>query len=110
MCIRDRLSMTVFVAFVWVNAARADRGARLRRRAERALRLSEERHQLNFEAALDGIITIDRRGLITGWNNHAEKMFGWPRTEAMGRELADLVIPERFRDAHRQGLQRYLQS
>ncbi len=111
---RERLEIPdggwVGVAFVWVNAARADRADRMRRRAERALRLSEERHQLNFEAALDGIITIDRRGLITGWNNHAEKMFGWPRTEAMGRELADLVIPERFRDAHRQGLQRYLQS
>jgi PAS domain S-box-containing protein len=104
------LSMIVFVAFVWVNAARADRADRLRRRAERALRLSEERHQLNFEAALDGIITIDRQGSITGWNNHAERMFGWPRAEALGHELAELVIPERFREAHRHGLRRYVQS
>ncbi|HKU90704.1 MAG TPA: PAS domain S-box protein [Steroidobacteraceae bacterium] len=104
------LSMAVFVAFVWVNAARADRADRLRRRAERALRLSEERHQLNFEAALDGIIMIDRQGLITGWNNHAEKMFGWSRAEVMGRELAELLIPERFREAHRLGLRRYVQS
>ena len=104
------LSMIVFVAFVWVNAERADRADRLRRRAERALRLSEERHQLNFEAALDGIIMIDRFGLVTGWNNHAEKMFGWPRAEAVGRELGDLLIPERFREAHRHGLRRYVQS
>jgi PAS domain S-box-containing protein len=104
------VSTIVFVAFVWVNAARADRADRLRRRAERALRLSEERHQLNFEAALDGIIMIDRRGIITGWNNHAEKMFGWSRAEAMGRELGELVIPERFREAHRQGLRRYVDS
>jgi PAS domain S-box-containing protein len=103
-------SMLAFVAFVWVNAARADRVDRLRRRAERALRLSEERHQLNFEAALDGIIMIDRQGHITSWNNHAEKMFGWPRAEAMGRELAALVIPERNREAHRHGLQRYVQT
>ena len=40
-------SMIVFVAFVWVNAARGERADRLRRRAERALRLSEERNQLN---------------------------------------------------------------
>lgn len=104
------LSMMVFVAFVWVNAARADRADRLRRRAERALRLSEERHQLNFEAALDGIVMIDRHGMVTGWNNHAEKMFGWSRAEAVGRELGDLLIPERFREAHRQGLRRYVQS
>ncbi|HEX6396470.1 MAG TPA: PAS domain S-box protein, partial [Steroidobacteraceae bacterium] len=104
------LSMIVFVAFVWVNAARADRADRLRRRAERALRLSEERHQLNFEAALDGIIMIDRQGLVTGWNNHAEKMFGWSRGEVVGHELAELLIPERFREAHRHGLRRYVQS
>ena len=104
------LSMTVFVALVWVNAARADRTDRLRRRAERALRLSEERHQLNFEAALDGIIMIDRQGLITGWNNHAEKMFGWSRAEALGRELGELIIPERFREAHRHGLRRYVET
>jgi PAS domain S-box-containing protein len=104
------LSMIVFVAFVWMNAERADRADRLRRRAERALRISEERHQLNFEAALDGIITIDRLGHITGWNNHAEKMFGWSRSEIMGRELGELLIPERFREAHRHGLRRYVQT
>jgi PAS domain S-box-containing protein len=104
------LSMIVFVAFVWVNAARADRADRLRRRAERALRISEERHQLNFEAALDGIIMIDRQGHVTGWNNHAEKMFGWSRAEVMGRELGELLIPERFREAHRHGLRRYVQT
>jgi PAS domain S-box-containing protein len=104
------LSMIVFVAFVWVNAARADRADRLRRRAERALRLSEERHQLNFETALDGIIMIDRQGHVTGWNNHAEKMFGWPRAEALGRELAELVIPEREREAHRHGMRRYIKT
>ena len=104
------LSMIVFVAFVWLNAARADRADRLRRRAERALRLSEERHQLNFEAALDGIIMMDRQGRVTGWNNHAEKMFGWSRGEITGRDLAELLIPERFREAHRHGLRRYVQS
>jgi PAS domain S-box-containing protein len=104
------LSMIVFVAFVWVNAARADRADRLRRRAERALRLSEERYQLNFETALDGIIMIDRQGKITGWNNHAEKMFGWSRVEVLGRELAELVIPERDREAHRHGMRRYIKT
>ena len=57
-------SVIVFVAFVWINAARGERADRLRRKAERALRLSEERHQLNFETALDGIIMIDRDGRI----------------------------------------------
>ena len=37
-------------------------------------------------------------------------MFGWTRAEALGRPLADLIIPERYRAAHRNGLQRYLAS
>ncbi len=81
-------SMIAFVAFVWINAARGERADRLRRTAERALRLSEERHQLNFETALDAIVMIDARGMVTGWNTQAEKMFGWPRGEVLGRELA----------------------
>ena len=103
-------SVIVFVAFVWINAARGERADRLRRAAERALRLSEERHQLNFEGALDGIIMIDSRGRITGWNNQAEKMFGWPRSDALGHELAELVVPERYREDHRRGLRRYVET
>jgi PAS domain S-box-containing protein len=103
-------SIVAFVAFVWINAARGERADRLRRSAERALRLSEERHQLNFETALDGIVMMDSRGRITGWNTQAEKMFGWPRAEALGHELAELIIPERQRAEHRIGLQRYVET
>ncbi len=103
-------SMVAFVAFIWINAARGEHADRLRRRAETALRLSEERHQLNFETALDGIIMMDRNGHVTGWNSQAEKMFGWQRDEALGRELAELVIPDRHREAHRHGLRRYIAS
>jgi len=103
-------SIIVFVAFVWINAARGERADRLRRSAERALRLSEERHQLNFETALDGIVMIDSQGKVTGWNAQAERMFGWSRGEALGRELAELVIPERHREEHRLGVRRYVKS
>ena len=48
--------------------------------------------------------------MITGWNNQAEKMFGWTRVEALGRELAELVIPERDREAHRHGMRRYIET
>jgi len=101
-------SVVAFVAFIWINATRGERADRLRRRAEAALRLSEERHQLNFETALDGIVMIDRTGRITGWNNQAEAIFGWQRDEAVGRDLAELLIPERDREAHRHGMRRYI--
>jgi PAS domain S-box-containing protein len=99
-----------FAVFVLINAARGERADHLRRQAERALRLSEERNQLIVETALDGVITINRHGRITGWNTQAEKMFGWPRSEAMERDLADLIIPEAMRAQHREGMRRYIES
>jgi PAS domain S-box-containing protein len=99
-----------FSAFVLVNAARGERADSLRRQAERALRLSEERNQLIVETALDGVITINRQGTITGWNTQAEKMFGWSRSEVMGRELAELIIPPSLREEHRTGMKRYVDS
>jgi PAS domain S-box-containing protein len=101
-------SILVFVAFVWANAARGERADRLRRDAERALQLSEERNQLIVETALDGVVTLNNMGIVTGWNSQAERIFGWPRAEALGRELSELIVPEQHRKDHREGIRRYV--
>ena len=100
----------VFATFVLINAARGERADAMRRRAEQSLRVSEERNQLIVETALDGVVTMNHRGDITGWNTQAEKMFGYTRAEAVGKELANLIVPERHRQEHRDGLARYVQS
>src|SRR5438270_368151 len=51
---------------------------------------------------------MDARGLVTGWNHQAELVFGWSREEALGRVLAELIIPEDYRERHRQGLANFL--
>ena len=76
--------------------------------AQAALRASEERTRLIIEAALDAVITIDGAGAITGWNPQAEAVFGRSRQDVLGRPLAETIIPERFREAHVRGLQRFL--
>ena len=63
-----------------------------------------------FDAALDGIVTIDHRGAIVEFNTAAETIFGRTRDEVRGRPIADTIIPPRFRDAHYRGLQRYLET
>ena len=78
------------------------------RRAEEALRASEQRNRLIVEAALDAVITIDSAGAVTGWSPQAEKTFGWTQDEVLGRPVDEVIMPERYRDAHRQGLARYL--
>jgi diguanylate cyclase (GGDEF)-like protein/PAS domain S-box-containing protein len=78
------------------------------RRAERALRDSEERARLIVDAASDAFVSTDAADVITEWNGQAEALFGWTREEALGNELAQLLVPERNRGRHRGRIARYL--
>lgn len=103
-------SVIVFAALVWINGATLDRADLQRQRAQRALGASEERTRLIIETALDAVITMDRTGVITGWSAQAESLFGWPRAEAIGQPLAETIIPDRYRESHREGLRHYLET
>ncbi|MGE3174188.1 MAG: PAS domain S-box protein [Planctomycetota bacterium] len=76
------------------------------RRAADALRRSEERASVLLDAAIDGVITADARGVVHGWNREAERMFGWTRAEAIGRPLTELVLLAEDRPALVHALQR----
>jgi PAS domain S-box-containing protein len=78
------------------------------KRAEAALRESEERTRSIIDGALDAVVTMNAQGVITGWNPRAEITFGWSRAEAIGRSLDQTIIPPQHREAHRLGLQRYM--
>jgi PAS domain S-box-containing protein len=71
-------------------------------------RSARQRAEGILEAALDGIITIDHEGRIRDFNPAAERMFGHSRADAVGQEVAELIIPARFRDAHHRGFTRFL--
>ncbi len=71
---------------------------------------SEKRKRLIIESSLSAIVIMDSYGLITDWNPQAEKIFGWSRLEAIGQPLDQLIIPQRFRQAHREGLQRFIRT
>ncbi len=63
-----------------------------------------------FDAALDAIVTMSGDGRIVEWNREAERMFGIPKGQAVGQDLADLIIPSAYRDAHRLRLKRHLET
>jgi PAS domain S-box-containing protein len=65
---------------------------------------------LILETALDAVVVMKPDGVVADWNDRAVGVFGWAREEAVGRIMADLIIPERYREAHRNGLRRYLES
>ena len=77
-------------------------------RSQDALSKSERRTAAIVEGALDCIISMDEEGRVVEFNRAAEATFGYSRDEALGKELAELIIPSRLRDLHREGLSRYL--
>jgi diguanylate cyclase (GGDEF)-like protein/PAS domain S-box-containing protein len=63
-----------------------------------------------LDTAPEAFVAMDAGGFITGWNRQAELTFGWSSEEAIGRVLADTIIPARYRGQHPGGLQRYLDA
>jgi two-component system NtrC family sensor kinase len=56
-----------------------------------------------LEAALDGIIVMDQAGAIRELNPAAERMFGYSRSEALGRPLSDLIVVPSDLGPHERG-------
>jgi PAS domain S-box-containing protein len=81
-----------------------------RRHAEAEVRASESRLRAMLEAALDAVITMDASGRVLDWNHAAEATFGYRAYEAIGRDMADLIVPPTLRPAHRKGLARFLET
>src|SRR3954454_7619681 len=61
-----------------------------------------------LDAALDAVVAIDGGGRVVEWNPAAERMFGYRAADALGRELAALIVPAELRDRHRAGLARHV--
>jgi len=78
-----------------------------RKGVEEALRASEEKYRHIINAAADAIISIDEEGLICEFNRAAEQIFGFTKSELLGKPLTS-IIPQRLRDSHIAGLRRYL--
>jgi PAS domain S-box-containing protein len=97
------------------SAAQLQAEIQQRKTAEQALHVanvelqeSVARTQLLLDSALDGIISMDHNGDVIGWNAQAEHIFGYSSEQALGREMAELIIPPAYRERHRQGLSRFM--
>jgi PAS domain S-box-containing protein len=70
-----------------------------------ALRESEAKFRSVMESAIDAIISGDAEGKIRSWNSAATALFGHTEDEVIGKPI-DVIIPERFREAHQKGIER----
>jgi PAS domain S-box-containing protein len=60
------------------------------------------------ETSLDAIIVMDSDGRIVEFSQSAQRALGFARPDVLGKDLADTIMPARFRERHRQGLMTYL--
>jgi PAS domain S-box-containing protein len=64
--------------------------------------------ELILDRAHNAAVSMDEHGLVTYWNPSAERIFGRPSSEVLGKQLAELIIPEHMRADHRRGIERFL--
>jgi PAS domain S-box-containing protein len=71
---------------------------------------ADARRSAILNAAFDCVITMDHRGDIVEVNEATERTFGYTAAEMIGNELAALMVPPDLREAHRRGVQRYIET
>ena len=81
-----------------------------RERTEQPGTENEARARAILEIAFDASLEVDSRDVITGWDAKAETLFGWARSEIVGRPLSEVLIPLRYREAHVQWFRDILAS
>ncbi len=90
------------------QAVELEEQAAILERTNGKLAASTERLRSVIDSSLDAIITIDSASRITDWNRPAAEMFGWSEAMALGGSLPDMIIPPRYREAHREGVKRFV--
>ncbi len=91
-----------------VGFAKVTRDFTERRKTEQALVESERMARGIINTALDAFVQWDQAGLVREWNPRAVSIFGWSREEALGRPIADLLIPTDGRAAFRAEFDRFI--
>jgi PAS domain S-box-containing protein len=71
---------------------------------------TESWRKIVLENALDAVVGINTLDVVIDWNLKAEEIFGYSKEEAMGMNMASLIIPPEYRQAHAQGISRFLDT
>lgn len=106
----DHLKTLVTIANLASTRIKNAKAKRFQEKAENELRESENQLRSVINAALDAIITINAKGIITEWNPRASEIFGWTESEVIGRPLTDNIIPSQHRHSHDTGMNHYMST
>lgn len=78
-----------------------------KKHAQQKLKESEHKLRQIIDTSLDAVITIDRKGMITEWSQQASAIFGYRRDEVIGELMSNIIIPEKYKTAHNNGMEHY---
>jgi phosphoserine phosphatase RsbU/P len=102
------VSLRISVSYLW-NEVGDLLGAICMGRDVTSFKEQEDRFKSIVKNAGDAIVCADSSGTINLWNKAATRIFGYPEAEALGRNIT-LLMPERFREAHSNGLSRFRET
>ena len=68
--------------------------------------IQAEQLEATVSASLDGIIIIDSHGKVIEFSESAQKIFGYSKEDVIGKEMSEIIVPERYREAHNKGMAR----
>ncbi|MBI5407660.1 MAG: EAL domain-containing protein [Nitrospirae bacterium] len=81
-----------------------------RKEVEESIRESEEKLRTITSSTSDAIMMIDNKGTISFWNDAAESMLGYKRHEALDKDIHELIVPQRYHDAMKKGLEKFAET
>src|SRR4051794_24603380 len=97
-------------AYVVRRRARRRAGAARGQALGRAEGRAREHLSAYLEAAIDCVIMADASGRIVEFNPAAERTFGYSRKEALGRTMAELIVPPSLRERHTAAFARFVKT
>ncbi len=79
-------------------------------KAKASAEMQAEQFEATVSASLDGIIIINAEGHILQFSESAERIFGYKKEDILGKEMSEIIVPERYREAHNNGMARMRQT
>lgn len=104
------LSMISVIALVIKEERTRSEVEAERRKAKLILEESEAKLRAILDSALDGVITLDYRGLVIDINPMAELIFGWRKDEILNTPFLDILNPGELKSGFQKDMEEYFQT